>query len=105
MNLSVPTGDPRHLLDTFHDAVERALPQLHPDSRAGWVRHYAEHERDIEQALGGICWDYRDRPVVCATVLLLDRLAGVDPFGPKAYRKTIADGYRALADQLDPPTA
>lgn len=89
----------------YQVASKRVLPHAWGgfDHKA-WAERYAHQEHDLEEALGGICWDYPDRPIVAATALLLENLAGIDLHNPTAYRKTVADGFRQVADMIEEST-
>lgn len=89
----------------YVNACTRVLPASTRGRYIGWTptewaRHYGEREPNVEDALGGICWNYSDRAIVCATAMLLDSLAGPDLHDPQGQRKALAKGFRNIADML-----
>lgn len=93
------------LQNRYANAATRALPAAARRRYIGWTptewaRHYAEREPNVEDALGGICWSYSDRETVCATMMLLDCLAGPDLVNRQGQRKALAKGFRNIADML-----
>lgn len=96
------TGLMSDLQSNYHAACIKVLgPNADADYAQWWARRYAERENAIEDALGGICWDYPDRPNVCAAMMLLNEYAGVDMFNPQGHRAEIAKAFRRLANLID----
>lgn len=92
----------QQLRKDYQAASKRVLPRAWSGfSHKAWAERYAHQELDLEEALGGICWDYKDRPIVAATALLLEHLAGIDLCNPTVYRKAVADGFRQVADMIE----
>lgn len=95
------------LQNRYANAATRALPAAARRRYIGWTPtewadHYARREPHLEDALSGICWDYSDRAIVCATAMLLDGLAGPDFHDPVAQRKALAQGFRNIANMIEP---
>ena len=88
------------------DACSRVLPPATRRRFVGWsanewALHYAKREPHVEEALGGICWDYPDRAIVCAAIMLLDCLAGPDWNDVEGQRRALAKGFRNIADMIE----
>lgn len=101
-----PTGLAADLQNRYANACTRVLPAATRRRYIGWTptdwaRRYAHREPHVEEALGGICWNYPDRAIVCATMMLLDSLAGPDLINPKGQRRALANGFRNIADMIE----
>lgn len=101
-----PTGLAADLQNRYANACARVLPTATRRRYIGWTptdwaRHYAHREPHIEEALAGICWNYPDRAIVCATMMLLDSLAGPDFVDPEGQRRALAKGFRNIADMIE----
>lgn len=100
------TGLTADLQNRYANACTRALPAATRRRYIGWTptdwaRRYAHREPHVEEALGGICWNYPDRAIVCATMMLLDSLAGPDFIDPDGQRRALAKGFRNIADMIE----
>lgn len=103
-----PTGLAAGLQERYANACSCVLPTATRRrfigwSPADWARHYAVREPHVEESLGGICWNYHDRAIVCAAMMLLDCLAGPDFHDPEGQRRALAKGFRNIAAMIESP--
>ena len=96
------TGLQPELQQRFTEACNRAHPgRRYAYPASDWADYYAHREPILEEALGGICWDFRDRAIVAATTQILHSFAGTDLEHPKRHRAALAASLRTIADMIE----